>query len=86
MYCASVELLLGKKIGNLEVSSDSWPLLSSGNVLLLFSGRTLAVESPQFSAGENFSFPFRQDAMQDLPSGCHNTLGTFSGEGEMHLH
>lgn len=35
---------------------SSWPLLSSGSVLLLFSGRTLAVESPQFSAGENFIF------------------------------
>lgn len=29
-----------------------------------------------------FFFPFKQG----LLSGCRDTLGTFSGEGEMHLH
>lgn len=85
-YCGSVALLLGKKIGNPEVSSE---LLASA--ILWQCVAPLLWEDPGCGVSSvlcrrKLHFPFKQDAMQDLLSGCHDTLGPFSGEGEMHLH
>lgn len=79
------KLLLGRRGENPEVGPEllgsvlPWEHVAD---LPWDPGSRFSSSSVPFRNFFFFFFPFKQG----LLSGCRDTLGTFSGEGEMHLH